>query len=208
MHVHLQPTGGIAGDMFAAALLDAFPDLEAGLVEALARAGFQPIVDVAREDHDDGVLTGSRFRVTPNEPQHEHHHHGHDHGHDDAHQHGGGHHHHHRHYPAVVRLFQDGDMPDGVRSRALDIFERLGKAEATVHGVPLEKVAFHEVGAWDSIADVFSAAWLVEAAGIVSWSCDSLPTGSGRVQTAHGELAVPALGNLALNGANIANYRP
>lgn len=91
-----------------------------------------------------------------------------------------------------MRLFTEGAMKDGVRRRALDIFERLGKAEAQVHGVTLDKVTFHEVGAWDSIADVFSAAWLVEAAGVTSWSSAALPLGGGRVQTAHGELAVPA----------------
>ena len=158
--------------MFAAAMLDAWPHLEAGLIEALERAGFADIVSVESVEHNDGVLAGRRFCVTPSEPE--------EHGHA------------HRHYPTVVRLFTEGAMEIPVRNRALDIFERLGKAEAQVHGVTLDKVAFHEVGAWDSIADVFSAAWLVEAAGVTSWSCAALPLGGGRVQTAHGELAVPA----------------
>jgi uncharacterized protein (DUF111 family) len=78
-----------------------------------------------------------------------------------------------------------------VRERALAMFRLLGEAEAAVHGVALDAVSFHEVGAWDSIADVFSAAWLVEAAGVTSWSCTAIPLGGGRVRTAHGEMAVP-----------------
>jgi len=171
MHAHLQPVGGIAGDMFAAAVLDAWPDLEPGLAQAFARAGLAHIVSVARRPHNDGVLAGSRFEVTPSQPEADEHV--------------------HRHYPAVVKLFTDADMDDAVRRRALDVFRLLGEAEAQVHGVALERVAFHEVGAWDSIADVFSAAWLVEATGVTSWSCAAIPLGGGRVRTAHGEMAVP-----------------
>lgn len=172
MHVHLDPVGGIAGDMFAAAMLDAWPALESELRDALERAGLTAIVSVAREPHDDGVLTGSRFRVTPTQ----------------AEQHG----HHHRHYREVVELLHGADLPAGVRARALAMFRLLGEAEAKVHGSTLEQVSFHEVGAWDSIADVVSAAWLLDRVGVQSWSCAPLPMGGGRVHTAHGELAIPA----------------
>lgn len=172
MHVHLDPVGGIAGDMFAAAMLDAFPALESGLRDALERAGLTAIVSVAREPHDDGVLTGSRFRVTPTHAEQ--------------------HDHHHRHYREVVELLRGADLAEGVRARALAMFRLLGEAEARVHGTAIEQVAFHEVGAWDSIADVVSAAWLLENTAVKSWSCASLPMGSGRVHTAHGELAIPA----------------
>jgi uncharacterized protein (TIGR00299 family) protein len=218
MHIHLDPIGGIAGDMFAAALLDLRPELEAGLHAALETAGFTAIVRVAREAFNDGVLSGSRFKVRPvaaehhdgDDHSHGHNHdhshdHGHDHGqsHDDAHAHDHGHNHdhdhshdhshqHQRHYKEVVALFTAAEMPIGVRARALDMFRVLGEAEAAVHGRALEDVAFHEVGAWDSIADIMAAAWLVEALGVESWSCAPIPIGGGRVQTAHGELAVPA----------------
>ncbi|MFT5448556.1 MAG: hypothetical protein ACI9DC_003741 [Gammaproteobacteria bacterium] len=172
MHIHLDPVGGIAGDMFAAALLDLRPELEKDLRLALETAGFGAIVQVAREPFNDGVLSGSRFNVTPSKPE--------------------AHDHHHRHYREVVALFNDGQMPDGVRARALDMFRVLAEAEAAVHDRALEDVAFHEVGAWDSIADVMAAAWLVEALAVDSWSCAPIPIGGGRVQTAHGELAVPA----------------
>jgi uncharacterized protein (DUF111 family) len=55
-----------------------------------------------------------------------------------------------------------------------------------------DAVTFHEVGAWDSITDVVTAAWLIEAGRPTGWSCDALPLGSGRVESAHGPLPVPA----------------
>jgi uncharacterized protein (TIGR00299 family) protein len=208
MHIHLDPVGGIAGDMFAAALLDLRPELEAGLQAALKTAGLSAIVSVAREAFNDGVLSGSRFNVTPvgtehhrqpdrhsGHDDHSHNHengYGHDHDHSHGHDHDRSHDNHHRRYKEVVALFTDAEMPAAVRARALDMFRVLGEAEAAVHGKALQDVEFHEVGAWDSIADIMAAAWLVEALGVESWSCAAIPIGGGRVQTAHGELAVPA----------------
>ncbi|MBT3708638.1 MAG: LarC family nickel insertion protein, partial [Gammaproteobacteria bacterium] len=83
-------------------------------------------------------------------------------------------------------------LSEKTKQISLDIFRLLAEAEATVHGKAIEDVAFHEVGAWDSIADIISAAWLIEQAGITSTSVSSLPMGGGRVKTAHGSLPVPA----------------
>ena len=84
------------------------------------------------------------------------------------------------------------ELDAAVRSRAIEIFTRLAQAEARVHGVPVDQVHFHEVGAWDSIADVVVASWLIEALDEVDWTCGALPLGSGRVNTDHGLLPVPA----------------
>ena len=65
IHLHLDAVGGVAGDMFVAALLDAAPDLEAELLRALDQAGLNTLVRVQRFDHDDGTLTGSKVSVTP-----------------------------------------------------------------------------------------------------------------------------------------------
>jgi uncharacterized protein (TIGR00299 family) protein len=172
MHIHLDPVGGIAGDMFAAAVLDAWPRLEEDLAATLARSRLDAIATVAREPGGDGVLTGSRFRVTPAEAER--------------------HDHVHRRYRDVVALVGDARLAPPVRARALDVFRLLGEAEAAVHGVALDEVTFHEVGAWDSIADVVSAAWLLEALGPCTWSCGPLPLGRGRVASAHGDLPLPA----------------
>ena len=63
MHIQLDPVGGVAGDMFAAAVLDAWPELEPLLAAALERAGLDAIATIERIDHADHALTGSRFAV-------------------------------------------------------------------------------------------------------------------------------------------------
>lgn len=79
-----------------------------------------------------------------------------------------------------------------VRERALGFFARLGEAEAKAHGVAVERVHFHEVGAVDSIVDLVGAAAAVEHLAPNRITCGPVNVGSGRVRTAHGELSVPA----------------
>ena len=195
MHIQLDPVGGIAGDMFAAAVLDAWPELEPPLVAALERAGLDAIATVERLDHADHALTGSRFAVhetsraggEPHRRDNDEHRHGDVHGHGDLH---GSTHEHHL-YRDIRTLLCTSDLEVGVRDRALDIFARLAAAESAVHGVAVEDVSFHEVGAYDSIADVVCAAWLIDRLD-AQWSCGPLPIGRGRVSTSHGRLPVPA----------------
>ena len=189
MHIQLDPVGGIAGDMFAAAVLDAWPELEPPLVSALERAGLDAIATVERLDHADDALTGSRFAVheTMREDGVPHVHEGDGHGQGDRHAPD----HEHHLYRDIRALLDASDLDGGVRARALDIFARLAAAESAVHGVPVDNVSFHEVGAYDSIADIVCAAWLIEHLH-ASWSCGPLPVGRGRVDTSHGRLPVPA----------------
>ena len=195
MHIQLDPVGGIAGDMFAAAVLDAWPELEPPLVAALERAGLDAIATVERIDHSDHALTGSRFAVheTSRGDGEPHVHDGDEHRHGDGHFHSDGHESAHEHhlYRDIRTLLATSDLAPGVRARALDIFARLAAAESAVHGVPVDDVSFHEVGAYDSIADIVCAAWLIERLG-AEWSCGPLPIGQGRVNTSHGRLPVPA----------------
>ena len=78
-----------------------------------------------------------------------------------------------------------------VRERALRLFARLGEAEAKAHGMPLERVHFHEVGAVDSIVDLVGAAAAIEHLAPERLTCGLVNLGSGRVRTDHGELPVP-----------------
>lgn len=82
--------------------------------------------------------------------------------------------------------------PSAVIAHATGIFTALADAEARVHGTSPDEVAFHEVGAWDSVADILAAAYLVDAVGPALWTIGPVPLGSGRVRTAHGLLPVPA----------------
>ena len=79
-----------------------------------------------------------------------------------------------------------------VREAAIGIFALLAEAEGAVHGVEPDAVTFHEVGAWDSIADIVGAAAIIAAVGAGRWTVGAVPLGSGRVMTAHGPLPVPA----------------
>lgn len=177
MHVHLDAVGGVAGDMFIAALADAFPQLREGMLAAIALAGVPASIECRFEDHLDHALTGSRFIVD------EHHHHDGDTGH--------GHHHHHRHFADIRTHLLGSDLSPEVKHHAVGIFTLLAAAEGKIHGVAPEAVSFHEIGEWDSIADIVGAAYLITALGAESWSIGTLPLGSGFVQTAHGRLPVP-----------------
>ena len=68
-------------------------------------------------------------------------------------------------------------MPDSVKHHTLGIFGELAIAEATVHGKEVDTVTFHEVGNWDSIADIVAAATLIDKLAAQSWSVSPLPIG-------------------------------
>jgi hypothetical protein len=98
----------------------------------------------------------------------------------------------HRSLSEILQLIERAGLPAAVGERASRIFQRLGEAEALVHGMPVEKVHFHEVGAVDSIVDIVGAAAGFDQLGIEEFFCSALNVGGGRVQTQHGSLPVPA----------------
>jgi uncharacterized protein (TIGR00299 family) protein len=104
----------------------------------------------------------------------------------------------HRHLPEIFRLIDQGELPERVKQNAKAVFERLGRAEAAVHNVPLERVHFHEVGAVDSIADIVGACLGFALLGIEEIHCSPINVGSGTVKTEHGVLPVPAPATVAL----------
>ena len=167
---HLDPVGGIAGDMFAAAVLDARPELADGLWRALVALEPPPSVEVAIDPHGDAALTGMRFQVTAPE--------------DEGHG--------HVRLADVRARLKAARIKPAVRKRALAIFTLLAEAEGAVHGMDPAEVTFHEVGAWDATVDIVAAAYLIEALGPARWSVGPVPLGSGRVRCAHGLLPVPA----------------
>ena len=167
LHVHLDLVGGIAGDMFVAALADARPELVDGLVMALKALAPPSHVSYGFEAYGDGVLNGTRFKTSEGRDRSAH-----------------------TPFPVLCERIRGSKLSGPVLSRALNIFTLLGEAEASVHGVALEEVNFHEVGAWDSLIDVVGAAYFVEALGS-TWSCGAVPQGGGLVTTAHGALPIP-----------------
>jgi pyridinium-3,5-bisthiocarboxylic acid mononucleotide nickel chelatase len=171
MHIHIDTLGGMAGDMFCAALLDAFPHYFTELQAALSALQAPPDITVEVRAHD-GLVRGQRFFVQGAENQ------------SGAHA--------HTHYRDICTLLDQAPLAVPVRARAQAIFQVLAEAEAYVHRLEMADVSFHEVGNWDSIIDIVSAAFLLERIGVDSASVPPLPLGGGRVQTAHGLLPVPA----------------
>jgi uncharacterized protein (TIGR00299 family) protein len=173
MHFHLDPVGGIAGDMFVAAIIDLRPELAKALRETFELADFSSQVRIRLENFGDHALTGHRFVVAesttaPVDSRAR------------------------RRYRDIRALIEKAPLASAVQGRALAMFDLLAHAESRVHGLALDSVAFHEVGAWDSIVDIIAAAWLIEQLNSATWSCGALPLGSGQVQCAHGCLPVPA----------------
>jgi hypothetical protein len=97
----------------------------------------------------------------------------------------------HRHLPEIERIIRESELSDGVKERSIAIFNRLAVAEANVHGVGLEKVHFHEVGALDAIIDIVGACIGFEKLGIEQFACSKIHVGSGFVEMAHGKFPVP-----------------
>ncbi|MEO8706159.1 MAG: LarC family nickel insertion protein, partial [Kofleriaceae bacterium] len=118
---------------------------------------------------------------------HSHHDHVHDHDHDDHH-----HDHNHVHYAEIRKRIVDAKLTAGTRTRALDIFDRIARAEAKLHGSSVDDVAFHEVGAIDSVVDVVGTAAALDWLNPASVTCASVAMGHGTITCAHGVLPVPA----------------
>jgi hypothetical protein len=182
VHIQLDAIGGVAGDMFIAALCAAFPARRAPLLSALSQAGLPPEVTCRLVEHRDDALTGLRFEV--HDPHAQAHHH--------AHAHGLHHEHDGRSFAQIRAQLATSGLPPAVGARAIAIFTLLAEAEGEIHGLPTERVSFHELGGYDSIADIVGAAALIDSFAGASWSVSALPVGRGRVKTAHGALPVPS----------------
>jgi uncharacterized protein (TIGR00299 family) protein len=162
---HFDCFSGISGDMTLAALIDAGVDAEA-IRQGIASLGLPIRLEV--EKVRKGGFAATYVHVEAPE-EHEH-----------------------RFLPEVEEILGRGRLTDRQRELALRIFRRLAEAEATVHGMPLEKVHFHEVGALDSIADIAGAAIGLDLLGVERFTSRSVPTGHGTVQCAHGLMPIPA----------------
>jgi pyridinium-3,5-bisthiocarboxylic acid mononucleotide nickel chelatase len=155
---------GIAGDMTVGALIDAGADAAAvfaGLDSLGTGARFR-----AERVKKKGIM-GTQFTVE----------------HEDQKK--------HRHLPHIVKMIEAAELPERAKRRAVRIFEVLGEAEAQVHGVSIEKVHFHEVGAVDSICDIVGAALALELLGVEQVFVSPVNTGSGTVEADHGVMPVP-----------------
>jgi hypothetical protein len=105
----------------------------------------------------------------------------------------------HRRWSDIRHLLERSGLADRVRDSALAVFACLADAEARAHGIPAEEVHFHEVGAWDSIADVVGSCAALDLLGITSVTAGPAALGSGATRSAHGEMPVPVPAVLELS---------
>lgn len=167
--IDLDPVGGLAGDMFAAALIDAFPEREESLQRDLASAALPAGVTARTESAASNGFQGRRFIVTQQTGERPP-----------------------RSLAEVDGFLDAGSLAASVRARAKAIFRLLAEAEGQVHGVALDQVHFHEVSDWDSLVDIVAAASLADGLRNARWRVGALPLGSGTVRSAHGEIPLPA----------------
>jgi pyridinium-3,5-bisthiocarboxylic acid mononucleotide nickel chelatase len=107
-------------------------------------------------------------------------------------------HHHSRTLTDILQIIESSHLQEKVKKMSSAIFQRLGEVEGRIHGVPPEKVHFHEIGAIDSIIDIVGTVFAFEFLGVQQFYSSPLPPGSGQVSTEHGILPVPAPATLEL----------
>lgn len=178
--LYLDCFSGISGNMFVGTLLQCgvpFAEFQKAM-ESLGVDGYTLVYKAVQKN---GIQAGYYDVVLMD-------HHDHDHD-EDHHDH---HHHHHRHLRDIQDIITKSAFSDDIKEKSLAVFQQLGEAEAKVHGVSLDEIHFHEVGAVDCILDIVGTVWALDNLGIEQLGVSPLHVGSGFVQCAHGLMPVPA----------------
>ena len=204
--LYLECYSGISGDMTVAALLDLGADREVlkESLKSLPVGGFRTeitrvkksgldacdfsvILEQDNHDHDMEYLHGSEKSYTghhehSHEVNHEHHH-GHTHSYEHPHEHRG--------MKEITEIIQKSEMTARAKKMAMRVFDILAQAESKAHGVPVEEVHFHEVGAVDSIVDIAAIAICMDNLDISNVIVPVLYEGTGFIRCQHGQIPVP-----------------
>lgn len=204
--LYLECYSGISGDMTVAALLDLGADREVlkESLKSLPVGGFRTeitrvkksgldacdfsvILEQDNHDHNMEYLHGSEKSYTgyhehSHEVNHEHHH-----GHTYSHEHP----HEHRGMKEITEIIQKSEMTVRAKKMAMRVFDILAQAESKAHGVPVEEVHFHEVGAVDSIVDIAAIAICMDNLDISNVIVPVLYEGTGFIRCQHGQIPVP-----------------
>jgi uncharacterized protein (TIGR00299 family) protein len=166
-------SNGAAGDMFIGALVDLGAPLESA--QSAVDAVYPGLVRFSAQKVDRAGTSATHIQVSEleaNAPS--------------------------RQWSEIEEKILSSDLSHQIKVRAHQIFDALAQIEAQVHGVPLNEVHFHEVGAADSIADVIGVAALLDSLNISEIYIGKIEVGSGKVKIEHGELDVPAPATAAL----------
>lgn len=214
--LYLECYSGISGDMTVGALLDLGADkivLENALnslpidgfeikISRVSKSGldacdFDVRLDEDNHDHDMKYLHGEghihvqHHHNHGEEDFHEHIHHHEDINHTHSHEHHHGHGHSHRNLSQILDVIDHAEITKNAKKIASDIFTILAKAEAKAHGVSIEEVHFHEVGAVDSIVDIVAVAVCIDNLNINEVIVSPLYEGTGFIRCQHGVIPVP-----------------
>lgn len=163
---YLDAFSGISGDMTVGALLDAGVPADT-LIDALRGLDTGARFEVEKTAR--GGIAATKFHVHTDAAPAQH-----------------------RHLSKILAMIDGAPLTSRAKAAASAVFRNLGEAEAAVHGVPIEKVHFHEVGALDSIADIVGACVALDLLDVSEVHASAVNVGSGNVQTEHGLLPVPA----------------
>ena len=166
-HIYIEPIGGISGDMFVSAIMDATHTSQTDIESALKKIQIPKSLSVNYRDKKDSRMSGKCFSVDgplagP------------------------------RNFQEITNFIEQSKISHIVKNTAVSIFQILAVAEAKVHGVDVAHVHFHEVGNWDSLIDIYLAAHLISRVGDCEWTSSSIPVGEGFVNCEHGLIPIPA----------------
>jgi uncharacterized protein (TIGR00299 family) protein len=164
---------GVSGDMILGALFDLGLDFEAWKkhVASLGIAG----LSISRERVSKQGLMATHVRIDA-PPEHAH-----------------------RGLPQIRAIIEASAVPARAKTQAVAVFTRLAEAEAGIHGIPVEQVHFHEVGALDAIVDIVGACVGFGMLGVTEFYTTPFTFGSGTVRAQHGTLYGPVPATLALS---------
>jgi hypothetical protein len=167
---------GISGDMTVGALVDAGVD-PAVIEKELIKLNIESEYQLRWTKVVKTGISSTKFHVEFPEEKHGHS---------------------HRHYSDIINLIEEAGFNNNVTEIALHIFEVIGRAEAKIHDIPLEKVHFHEVGAVDSIIDIVGTAIAIDQLKPDKIVFSPIPTGNGQIRIDHGLYPVPAPATLGI----------
>jgi pyridinium-3,5-bisthiocarboxylic acid mononucleotide nickel chelatase len=166
VHAWLDVSAGVAGDMLLGALLDAGAPL--GQVQTAVDSVLPGTVRLGTAVVNRAGMRATKADIRVLSEDHPH-----------------------RTWHDIASILAHSDLAEPAKAKALSVFARLAEAEGQVHGIPPAEVHFHEVGAWDSIADVVGVCAALGALGVASISASAVSLGSGRARGAHGDMPVP-----------------
>lgn len=173
--IYLDCFSGISGNMILGAFLQAGVPL-AHLREELAKLHLHEAYELRSSEVSKNGIAAVYVEVLEEEKHHAEH----------------SSEHHHRSWQSICKLIVESELSEHVKAQSCEIFESLAIAEGKVHNRPKEEVAFHEVGALDSIVDIVGAAICLEYLKVKKVMVSAVNTGTGFVHCAHGLMPVPA----------------